>query len=34
MSIGKNIILACYDCITEMAEKDPSIFMDSKKVDL
>lgn len=32
--IGKDIILACYHCITKMAEKDPSLFLDSIKVDL
>lgn len=32
--IHKEIILACYHCITKMAQEDPSIFMDSKKVDL
>lgn len=32
--INKDIILACYHCITKMAEKDPSIFLDSNKVDL
>lgn len=32
--INKEIILLCYHCITKMAQKDPSIFMDSKKVDL
>lgn len=32
--LNKEILLACYHCITKMAEKDPSIFMDSKKVDL
>lgn len=32
--IGKDIILACYHCITKMVEKDPSLFLDSKKMDL
>ncbi len=32
--LNKEIILACYHCITKMAEKNPSMFMDSKKVDI
>lgn len=32
--IGKEIILACYDCITEISTKDQSIILDSKKVYL
>ena len=32
--IGKEIILACYNCITKMAKEDPSLFMESKKVYL
>lgn len=32
--IGKDIILACYHCITKMAEKDPALFLQSKKMDL
>jgi hypothetical protein len=32
--IGKEIIFACYHCITKMVTDDPSLFMDSKKVDI
>jgi uncharacterized protein YbaR (Trm112 family) len=32
--INKDIVLACYHCITKMVDKDPSIVMQSKKVDL
>lgn len=32
--IGKDIILACYHCVTKMVEKDPTIITGSKKVDL
>lgn len=32
--IGREIVLACYHCITKMAEKDPSMFLFSKKMDL
>lgn len=32
--IGKEIILACYHCITKMAKEDPSIILGSKKMDL
>ncbi len=32
--LNKEIILACYHCITKMVEKDPSLFTDSKKMDL
>ena len=32
--IGREIILACYHCITKMAEEDPSLFLFSKKMDL
>lgn len=32
--MGKNILLGCYDCIRKIANEQPSIFFDSKKVDL
>jgi len=32
--LNKEILLACYHCITKIVEQDPSIFMDSKRVDL
>lgn len=32
--INKEIILACYYCITNMADQDPSIILDSKRMDL
>ena len=32
--IGKEIVLACYHCITKMVHKDPDIVMQAKKVDL
>lgn len=32
--INKEIILACYDCITKMAHEDPSIIIGSQKMDL
>jgi len=32
--INKDIILACYHCITKMVEENPSIILGSKKMDL
>ena len=32
--LEKEILLACYHCITKMVAEDPSIFMDSKKIDI
>jgi len=32
--INKDIVLACYHCITKMVKENPSIVMQSKKVDL
>ncbi len=32
--LGKEIMLGCYNCIKNIVEKDPSLFLDSKKVDL
>lgn len=32
--LDKNIILACYHCITKMVEKDPSLIFGSKRVNL
>lgn len=32
--INKDIILACYRCITKMVEADPSLVKGSKQVDL
>jgi hypothetical protein len=31
---GKEVLLACYDCITEMAQENPSFFKGSETVDL
>lgn len=32
--VNKNILLACYDCITKMAWKDSEFFADHKMVKL
>jgi len=32
--INKEIILACYHCITKMAQEEPELFTESKRVDL
>lgn len=32
--IGKDIILACYHCITKMVNEDPSLILDSKMVNI
>jgi hypothetical protein len=32
--INKEIILACYHCITKMAQEQPELFTESKRVDL
>ncbi len=32
--LGRDIILACYHCITKMAQETPEMFIDSHKVDL
>ena len=32
--LNKEIILACYHCITKIVSEDPSLFMDSKKSDI
>ena len=32
--LGKDILLACYDCITKLAEEDPELFRESEKVDI
>lgn len=32
--IGKHIILACYHCITKMAQDDPALILDAKQVNL
>lgn len=32
--IGKEILLACYDCIKKLAAQDPEFFRNSQKVDL
>lgn len=32
--LGKDIILACYDCITKMVAENATFFLDSERVDL
>jgi hypothetical protein len=32
--LEKDILLACYDCITQMAKDDPSLFTESEQVNL
>lgn len=32
--LDKDILLACYHCITKLAQEPPGLFIDSKKVDL
>lgn len=32
--IGKEIILACYHCITKMVQEDPSLVLESKLVNI
>ena len=32
--INKDIVLACYRCVTKMVEADPSLVMGAKQVDL
>ncbi len=32
--VGKEIVLACYHCITEIAESDPESILTSHRVDL
>jgi len=32
--LNKEIILACYHCITKMAQEEPELFTESKPVDL
>jgi len=32
--LEKEILLACYDCITKLAQEEPELFTDSQKVDL
>lgn len=32
--INKKIILGCYHCIKRMVKDDPSLFLESKRVDL
>lgn len=32
--IGKEILLACYTCITRLAKEEPELFTESKRVDL
>jgi hypothetical protein len=32
--IGKEIILACYHCITKMADDNPNLFLDYTRMDL
>ncbi len=31
---GKEIILGCYDCIKDMVQKDPSLLLESIRIDL
>lgn len=33
-ALGKEILLACYDCITKLAEEEPEYFCNSTKVNL
>jgi hypothetical protein len=32
--LGKEILLACYDCITKIAKENPEFFTDSEEVEL
>ncbi len=32
--LNKEIILACYHCVTKMAQEDPSFFINSEMFDL
>lgn len=33
-AIGKEIVLACYPCMTEMALNDHAMILDAKKIEL
>jgi len=32
--VGKHILLGCYDCIKNKVESEPSLFLESRKMDL
>jgi hypothetical protein len=32
--INKEILLACYNCFEDMAEKDPEFILNTKRVDI
>ncbi len=32
--LGKEIFLACYDCITKLAKNEPELFKDHARVDI
>lgn len=33
-AIGREILLACYDCIKRLAKEDPELFKDSERVNI
>lgn len=33
-ALGKKIVLACYPCITEMAENDRALILDAKQLNI
>ena len=30
----KELLISCYDCVTQLAKDNPELFMDSERVDI